>query len=246
MADAGPYSEQMLLLVALDQVDRALARISAERNVIRTEGRQAKAELDARIAELEALEAASLALQAALRDQEAQLKRITERYLRLKDFAHVKTERELDAAQKDVASLVADKDALETSLLLGMEESESQAGRKVVLGNVIERQKRELAKAQGARRTRFDALGQEQEALKQERQERLAQLFPDLRATYAHAILLHPERACVTVVGDMCPPCAIAVPPQHVVNILLGRSFHCCQHCKRLILPEGLTVGLGT
>lgn len=241
MSDAGPYSEQLLLLVAVDQVDRALGRVAAERAQIRNEGRQAKAELDARSAELDALEQARQALQTATRERESRLKWVTERYLRVKDMAHVKSERELEAAQRDVNTLLAEKDGLETALLQGMEEAESSAARKVFLTHTLERQKREVARAQAARRVRFDVLGEEQDALKSERQEKLSRLVPELRATYEHAVMLHPERACVTVVNDTCPPCAIGVPPQHVVNVLVGRSFHICQHCKRLILPEGLT-----
>ena len=159
MSDAGPYSEQLLLLVAVDQVDRALGRVAAERAQIRNEGRHAKADLDARSAELEALDQAQQTLQDAQRAREARLKWLTERYVRIKEMAHVKSERELEAAQRDVNTLLAEKDTLETDLLQGMEEAEAHVSRKVLLSNTLERLKREVARAQTARRVRFDAMG---------------------------------------------------------------------------------------
>lgn len=236
----GIWTPQIRILVELDQLDRAILRAKTTREELRTQSRNAKADLDTRTQQLQELtqDLADLAKTQSAREQE--LKDTTSRLKRVSTFEQVTNEKEMLAAQKEVESLNARKEALELALLEGMEQQEQDEKRRVLLKNTLERDQKEVAKAQAERKAQFEREGQTLEQLKAERLTVLPQLEPSLKDTYDHALMLHHDRACTTVQGNLCPPCRIPVPHQHVVNMLLGRSFHICQHCKRLLLPEGL------
>lgn len=237
----GIWTPQFRLLIEIDQYDRAIIRVKATREELRVQSRNAKADLDARTKALETLTESLATLAKTQTQREQELKHTSDRIRRIGSFEHVTNEKELEVAQRELHLLNTRKDALETALFEGMEQQEQDEQRRGFLKNTLERDQKEVARAQAERKVRFEAEGQTLEQLKAERLAVLPGLLPELRGAYDHAMMLHHDRAAVTVQdGSLCPPCRIPVPHQHVVNILVGRSFHVCQHCKRLILPEGL------
>ena len=157
---------------------------------------------------------------------------------RLRDMAHVTSTKELELAQRDLLSLQKRKDELEELILTQLDKAEKEANRLTFLKNSLPLKKKQLAEGQAERKQQFEAEGASIERLKVERETLLGQLQPELKSAYQFAYQLHGERACLTVQDGGCPHCHLPIQPQFVVNILLGRSFHICQSCKRLVLPD--------
>lgn len=234
----GSWMPQLRLLVEVDQLDRAILRAKQRRDALRAESKASKAELEAKAAELAALDASLKALEIAQQKRETDLKWTLERLKRIGSFEHVTNEKELLVAQREVDSLKQQRDALELAQFEGLEQQEKDEQRRGVLQHALERLKRDSAVAQAERKVQFEAEGVALERAKADRAPLLPQFLPELKDAYEHAYLLHGDRACCTVHNDLCPNCKITVQAQHIVNILLGKSFHICQHCKRLLLPD--------
>lgn len=234
----GEWLPQLKLLVLLDQTNRALVRAGELRERLRLQSRQAKAELEAHAHELEQLGQQQREGQQAQQKLEAELTWTETRLSRLRDMAHVTSTKELELAQRDLLSLQKRKDELEELILAQLEQAEKEANRLTFLKNSLPLKKKQLTEGQAERKQQFEAEGASIERLKLERETLLGQLQAELKTAYQFAYQLHGERACLTVQDGGCPHCHLPIQPQFVVNILLGRSFHICQSCKRLVLPD--------
>lgn len=234
----GEWMPQLRLLAMLDQVDRALLRAGQLRESLRLQSRQAKAELEAHAQELETLTQQQQEGQAALQKLEDELRWTETRLGRLREMAHVTSAKELELAQRDLSSLQKRQGELEEAILQHLELAEQRTARQTFLKNSLPLKKKQLAEGQAERKSLFEAEGTAIERHKLERDSLLSQLQPELKSAYTFAYQLHGDRACLTVQEGGCPHCHLPIQPQFVVNILLGRSFHICQSCKRLVLPD--------
>jgi len=238
MSGDGPLSAQIRLLIIIDQLDRALVRCLGQREEIRRRVKVERTEIEALQQRLTSLESQQQSLTLAQQQRERDLKWTQDKLARIGGLDHVTTERELEAAKREIVALRQSREVLEETILKGMEEHETLAEQRKASELQLQHQRRELAEQQPAWRSRFDELGLECDEHRKERVGLLEGLVGELREDYDRVLLRYKDRAVTTVVADRCPHCNVVVPAQHVVNTLLGKSVHTCQHCGRLVLPE--------
>ncbi len=238
MSSVGPHAERISLLIEIDQHDRALAELRAARAEIKSAHQSERDRLLRLKAEWEALLHKQKALDREQKNREVELEKTERKLARVSSFEHVTTARELEAAKHEVEVLKRKKSELEDAILLGLEQQDAYAAEKVRLERTLKEARAAYDREKEPRRARFDKLSAEIETHRAGRADCLKRMDPELKALYEPLIRRYGDRAVTTVVDNRCLPCRLHVPAQHVVDVLLGKALHRCQHCERLILPE--------
>jgi len=240
--ETGPLKPQLRLLIELDQLDRSIQRALERRDELRQAVKAFKAGLAEEKAKIQAKEAEKNSLHTARLKDEHLLYDAEKKLKRIRDFSHVTSQKELEAAQREVEALTVQKGTLEENILVALDRLEGLEGEIKSARNIHVSNKRQAADTIQKLREEFDTLGTEIDTQRTARDRPIQELPPELREEYLRLMRRYKDRAMVTVVDDMCPPCQTKVPAQHVVNTLLGKSFHICQYCERLILPEQVLI----
>ena len=168
-------------------------------------------------------------LEALLAEQE---KRVMERRMRI---GRIRNDKELEAAQNEIASLREAKARHEEELLELMEQGEATDGELEAAEAGLKEQS-EGARAHGEEATaRTATLRAEIEAEAAERERVAAQLPESLRRRYEQVFKRRAGLAVVRVRNGNCVGCKMKVPPQLYNEVLRRESIQTCPDCQRIL-----------
>ncbi len=232
-----PVEQQIAILRNLDAIDRAIQEIGAQQDAVRKQADALKAEISSFHAGLADIDREMTACRTQQKEAEYELDRVEKKLKKLNRGLASGSEKEFEASRKEQAHLTTRKDELEDVILGCMETADDLVERKKALQAHIHTRKKAITVEYDALKEQFEALKQRLEQQRRDRELLIPQLDVEYRYTYRRLMQRY-DRSTVSVVGDRCTGCQLFVPPQHVVDVLMGRALHTCQHCGRFILPE--------
>ncbi len=224
--------------------DREIDRLRAERRDLAAGG--ALAELTKRAADIEArllrlrVEREAVVRQQRLDDlarqsEEAEKKRLTDTLY----SGTVRSPRDLEGLQKNIAGSDERIGALETRVLEAMERDEALTGRIAEMERALARDKAELSERRGQARARIAEIDAALSGLEPRRQ--------GLAEAVAGPVLREYERirsraagiGAAVVAGGSCGACGVALPPLVLSRLARGEALLTCEHCGRILVGGG-------
>ncbi len=174
-----------------------------------------------------------------LEDVETRQKRASGR------MALLVTSTQIEATQREIASLEQQRSDLEDYILEGMDALEGLDAELEVVAQRLDEGLQALADRKQRWTSRRSALEAQQQALRSERDPLFATLNSEARRTYEvgwDASLRGqrmPPAGITQVDGDICVTCRKRVPPLWINEVKSFRALHSCDGCKRLLaIPE--------
>jgi len=158
-------------------------------------------------------------------------------------LTNIKSNKEYQAALKEIEGLGVKKSLLEDKAIDIMEESEILEKRNIATNTEMEKFKEEFERARDEILEELKALDQELVNLEKER-ERFSRLIDsELLKSYDH-IKKHRRGVAISpVIKGICQACHMGIPPQKFNELIRGGELMNCPHCMRIIYwgeDEGL------
>jgi uncharacterized protein len=235
--------DQLALLRELQAIDSAIQAVQ----VVKQTHPQKMSQLDGDMERKKSLlDKERAALEEVLKQrhkQEQSLKMETERLQKSQDkLLAVKTNKEYQAALKEIESLKQANNDLETEILICMEKAD-------VLSRALQEKENEHRKLvqeyEDKKKALEEALGKADVELKRRqvvREERLVKIQPDLLRVYEMLREKRQGLAVVAVQGGLCSGCNINIPPQQSLEIRRNNSIERCPFCNRILFFEETSV----
>ena len=229
------FQSQLKLLLELQEIDlklfrdrATLDRIPADRQALENEHNQARAEFDTAKAELVKVEH-----QRRLDEMElaASVDHLQNREAKL--YA-IKTNKEYQAAIKEISEARRQNKEREDRILLSMEKIETLTKKITQLESDIADKEVKYQNAVAELESRVGALKSEMQSFEARRPELTQQLDKDVMLRYDSIGRRYPD-AVVPVANGVCSGCTMRVPPQLSNEVLRGVDFKACPSCHRLI-----------
>lgn len=228
--------DQLEHLRALQAIDNAIQSVKLVKHTYP----QKMGELDREVEGRRCMvEKERMALEEVLKQRhkhEQTLKIETERLQKSQDkLLSVKTNKEYQAALKEIENIKEANSELETEILVCMERADLCA--RALQEKEAEHQ-RVVRECEEKKKSLEDALNKaDQELLRQQRfrEERLAKVDPDLLRVYE---MLREKRQGVAVVAvrdGMCSGCNMNIPPQQSLEVRRNDSIMRCPFCNRIL-----------
>ncbi len=163
-------------------------------------------------------------------------------------LTNIKSNKEYQAALKEIDGLGAKKSLLEDNAIDIMEEIEIFEKRNIATNEEMEELKEGFENARNEIFEELKALDQDLAILERER-ERLSQAIDsDLLKRYNH-IRKHKGGVAISpVIKGICQACHMGIPPQKFNELIRGKELMSCPHCMRIIYwgeDEGLKEAIG-
>jgi predicted nucleic acid-binding Zn-ribbon protein len=225
------------LLLKLQELDDEIDALQADEEAIPDERHQLEEGLQAVEARLEAAKAESLELAKKRKEREIELDQASDQKYKFKSqFLQIKSNRELEALQHEIAALEEKGSYLEDEILEILERSEELAGtisqEEENLKTETERVKQEQARLDGRLLELGDIL-----AVKADQRKRLVMNLDK-------AVLKRYERirkskgglAVTSVENGACGGCFRRIPPHEMQNLKKDDRIITCEGCGRIII----------
>jgi len=236
--------EQLAAVRNLDALDRA--RWAAERELEATPLQlvEERAAVAAAGAERDRLAVALKAAQATVREGERDLSVLERRRKRAADrMPYLTSSTQIEATQREVATLGDERDELETTILEGMEVVEGLEGDFAAATSsaaLLDGALGERTASWEARRGSLEAIVAEKSAA---RDVVAAPLPSELMRMYragvkASASGRRDPAGATTVDGATCNTCWAEVPRRWVNETIARKQIYACQTCKRIVLAD--------
>jgi hypothetical protein len=195
------------------------------------------------------LEKERVALEELLKQRhkhEQSLKVETERLQKSQDkLLAVKTNKEYQAALKEIENLKQANNDLETEILICMEKAD-------VLSRTLQEKESEHRKLvqeyENKKKSLEEALGKADMELKRQqvvREKKLEKIQTDLLRVYEMLREKRQGLAVVAVRGGLCSGCNINIPPQQSLEIRRNNSIERCLFCNRILFFEETSLCFG-
>jgi predicted nucleic acid-binding Zn-ribbon protein len=231
--------DQLRLIFELNQLDlkinaseESLERIPARREEIETLLQEKKAALEEKTNLLNQIEKEK-------RDKEGE---VALAEARLKEFqgklVQIKTNKEYQAASKEIAETKKDNKMIEDQILELMTKSETLKKEQQEADESLKASTASFEKERTEMETEEARLKATILEVEQERQKILAQIESSVLGQY-HKIKKIRKEAVTFVEGGTCHGCNMHVPPQLYIEIQKSKAVHTCPSCHRILyLPE--------
>lgn len=150
----------------------------------------------------------------------------------------IKTPKELEAVNHQVAQAEADVSRVEEVILAAMEEEEKTShdlSEKKAAASKMD------AKAQEFVSRAKDSITEKKNLLKGLREDRITigNQFPgDLLSSYEYLKRKYPENVLVPLAGGACGGCGGILIPNLVIDVKLGQKMLQCNHCERYLFAK--------
>ncbi|MFH0800146.1 MAG: C4-type zinc ribbon domain-containing protein [Pseudomonadota bacterium] len=229
------FQEQLALIRELQEIDLNLHSLQASLDALPGQLKEVESAYTAVKGELEAAEAELAAVEKARRDDEAELAASVD-HLRTREakLYAIKTNKEYQAALKEVAESKRQNREREDRILQAMEKIET-------LTKNITQLRAETADKEGVWRTKLEEVKAE-EAKIHEKMESDKSRRPDLAARIDKVTIRKYEfvrqryaQASAGVIGGICQGCSTRIPPQLFNEMLRREELRACPSCQRLI-----------
>lgn len=221
-------------VVALDGIDRALARADRSLNKLKAGIQEAQSTVDGYHATL----ASVAAERQALLDEDRALRRTVDEHAARRTSANRSLELGLgdpEAAERQLRQLAALVDTAETRQLEVLEALDALEARRLVANEALTVANEALAAATAIDATERPGLLAHRATLAAERVEQHVALTRETRVRY-DKLLATKGRAVATVNGDACSACSLYVQPQQIADLQRG-LVEPCRGCNRWLVP---------
>ncbi len=158
-------------------------------------------------------------------------------------LSNIKSNKEYQAALKEIDGLKVEKSLLEDKVIEIMEEIEILEERNVAAKAESEKLKEEFEKDRDEILKELKDLGQDLENLEKERARFSQTIDKDLLKRYDHLRKYKGGVAISPVVKGICQACHLGIPPQKFNDLIRGDELMDCPNCMRIIYwseDEGL------
>jgi predicted nucleic acid-binding Zn-ribbon protein len=158
-------------------------------------------------------------------------------------LTNIKSNKEYQAALKEIDGLGVKKSLLEDKAIEIMEKSEMLEKRNAATNAETEKLREEFEKARGEILEELKALDQDLVKLEKERERMSRLLDSDLLKKYDHISKNRRGVAISPVIKGICQACHMGIPPQKFNELIRGKELMSCPHCMRIIYwgeDEGL------
>jgi len=166
------------------------------------------------------------------RDIDVLESRIAKSHVKL---SNIKSNKEYQAAIKEIEDLKAEKMLLEDQVLELMEQIESVDKRRLAVQGEHEKLAKDVEKSRNTILKEIEKLDRELENFQKER-DRLCQVLDESLLKTYH--LLKDRKggiAISSVIKGVCQGCHLGIPPQKFNELIRGGELMNCPHCRRII-----------
>jgi predicted nucleic acid-binding Zn-ribbon protein len=226
-------------LVSLQAIDQRRRDKTLEIEGLRKQTSEVTAERDLKKSEADAIRSDADETNVRRRELEAVLseeeRRLKDRRMRL---TRIRTEKEHEAAQREIDGLKELSSRHEEELITLIEQAESVDGGLQAADEVVAEVQARLDQLETESRGRIEQLEREIEADAGEREaiaEQLKELDVRVMRRYTQIFERRDGLAVVEMVRDLCCGCNMAVPPQMANEIRKGQGLHQCPSCQRML-----------
>lgn len=150
----------------------------------------------------------------------------------------VKTNKEYQAALKEIELIEHENAKVEEEILVIMEEAESLARKKAALAEVFNRKVKETEASKGALEKQLAACQQEIEEKERLKSTFIAQIQTEVLELYHKIKQKRPDLTVVAVENSCCLGCHMNIPPQLFNEIKRCEKIITCPHCNRILFWE--------
>jgi predicted nucleic acid-binding Zn-ribbon protein len=154
-------------------------------------------------------------------------------------LSNIKSNKEYQAALKEIDDLRLEKSLLEDKVLDVMEKIEHLEARVLETRAELKKQQEKVKGDRKEIHSEMTALERELARRKEERQQFCNSLDRDILRNYE---LLRERKAGIAVspvVNGVCLTCHMGIPPQMFNELIRGDQLHSCPHCMRIIYWGG-------
>ena len=229
-------TEQLQLLVQIQEVDRELLQQKEEEKIPAETLKAAEQALKNVEGELEKIQAAMVQLEKKKKKDELELKVCEDHIVQLRDkLPRLKTNEEYKALLSEIESAKTRKRSQEDGLLVFMEDDERLRNELAVKEQAvteakrlfeIQKQETESALSQFATMSRSI---EERSTLLSEK------IDKELLAQYKKLLIVGRGMAVVPITGNICTGCHFNIPPQKAAEVKKGEQIHTCTYCNRIL-----------
>lgn len=234
-----PITQNLEVLKRAQQLDSDLYQGQLLLEEIPAERAKLQADLENEKVHFNDLEKASKDIQVKLKQKELEL---SQKELQVKkldgQLSQVKTNKEYNALQQEIASLKADNSLLEEEIIHVLDEVEAAK-------EELRKEKETFASISKSFQDRDnEKVAQEKKIqaslgdMKKQRDEVVAQLPPELGELYNRIASKKQGLALARVAGEVCTACQMQLRPQLVNEIRLGSQIVVCENCSRILYYE--------
>lgn len=232
--------KQLELLVTLQSCDSAIHKA---RHMQENHPR-----MIAQLEETLAQERASLHRQETLLDESRKKRVQKEQELALNEdkvqkakqhLTAVKTNKEYQAALKEIELIEQGNARIEEEILIIMEEADQLTRQKADGEGRFNRKAKEAEQNKGVLESQLAACAQEIEEHERQKSTLLTQIQSELLDLYHRIKQKRPEMTVVAVENSCCTGCHMNIPPQLFNEIKKCQKIITCPHCNRILFWEG-------
>jgi len=228
--------QRMTALIGLQNCDNRIMDIQARKREgpLKIQGlKEGLNEMDKRLeAEIEQLEESKRERRKVEQDIEDIENRIEKSNGKL---TNIKSNKEYQAALKEIDGLGVKKSLLEDKAIDIMEEIEILEKRNIATNAEREKLKEEFEKAREEMSEELKVLDQDLVNLEKERERFSQAMDSDLLKRYDH-IRKHKRGVAISpVIKGICQACHMGIPPQKFNELIRGEELMDCPHCMRII-----------
>lgn len=231
---------ELQLLIQLQDLDFTLDRVRHRIAEIPTAQQALEARIAERTGELHALKERIAASQAKRRDIEKDLAAIQGRLSKFKgQLMEVKTNKEYQAMQKEMAAAETEVRGHEDRLLDQMEEAETHAAELKGADGALKREQAEVSREQQALATEGAGLETELASASAARQAIVTRIPRETMALFER--IAHGRRgiAVAEARDGLCTACHVRLRPQSFNEIRRNDGLHQCDSCTRILYFRG-------
>jgi len=228
---------QLKFLKELQVIDIHLSEIEEEISSIpdlieeaKSDWATAKTELDGKLTEKEASEHRKKDLETGLEDSKIHLQQREEK------LYAIKTNKEYQAALKEIADGKRSNRAREDEIITLMETIETLSQEMTQLSSIVSEKETEFKTEEAelvAKKTEIEnelgARADELKKIKGQVDKEVLEKYEFIRSRYVDPL--------AAVINGVCQGCSMNIPPQMFIELLKGVKFHSCPNCYRMIHP---------
>jgi len=239
----------MQLLIRLQELDQAIAKITATKKKLAAAAKEAESAAESKKQELGNRRTDSKSFRAAVQTREAELKANEDKIRRLQGQLNmVKTNKEYTAIQHEIAGLKADASRIEDDILQMLEQMEADETKLKNLAAEAE----EMAKAAEERQrvvgVALDDADARGRRLDEERAELAAQIPKKYLSPYERLRRKGDGKPMAACRSFVCEGCRMALTANTVNRLMAGNELIYCHSCGRILYiadDEDIHGGIG-
>lgn len=231
--------ESIIILKNAQDLDSELYHALEQIHEILPEREKNKLSLEAEKSRLLELEASFKKVQLVQKEKEGSLAQKEANIKKLDgQLSQLKTNKDYQTMQQEIASLKADNSLLEEEIIRLMDEVEAvqvEIKKEKERLKQCEKEYEQKEKELSQKEAQFNQRAAE---LKMKKEDILKQLDPEVRDLYERIVEKKRGLALVKIAGEVCAACQIKLRPQLINEVQLGEKLVLCENCSRILYVE--------